>query len=473
MTLRLSIVLFGGLAACASMTPEARMDRDAARSSAEPWKGPFPPAPPPAPVDPALLAQLPAPGAPLTLRQLVLFALQNSPQTRSTWLNARAAAAGVASRRAAYYPRLDADLQGGYTHTVVGSSPALEGFTLTPGATLSYLLFDLGGRSADIEEAEALLEVANLTHNQTITDLVLNVEQAYFQYLSAKALVAANQDTLRETQTAYKAAEERRNAGLSTVADVLQAKTLVSQARLALQQSQGQVITVRGALATSLGVPANIPVEVGELPSELPLKSLEETVEKLIAEAQAKRPDLARARAQAMAAASRENSISSRGLPFVSFNASASRAYLLNDCCAHADNYNAFVTINIPIFNGFRDTSDRLQAREQARAAQADAQSLEQQIILQVWTSYQAVKTAELRVGTSHDLLAAADESANVARGRYKAGVGSILDLLTAEVALANARAAEVQARADWLLSLASLSHDTGMLGLLPGQVAP
>jgi len=50
--------------------------------------------------------------------------------------------------------------------------------------------------------------------------------------------------------------------------------------------------------------------------------------------------------------------------------------------------------------------------------------------------------------------------------------VGSILDVLTAEVALANARAQEVQARADWLLSLASLSHDTGALDLLPGQVS-
>src|SRR5207302_5129527 len=107
-----------------------------------------------------------------------------SPQTRSTWLSARAAAAGVASRRAAYYPRLDADLQAGYTHTAFGSTTIFSGYTLTPAANLTYLLFDLGGRSADVEEAEALLEVANLSHNQAITDLVLNVEQAYFQYLS-------------------------------------------------------------------------------------------------------------------------------------------------------------------------------------------------------------------------------------------------------------------------------------------------
>ena len=71
-------------------------------------------------------------------------------------------------------------------------------------------------------------------------------------------------------------------------------------------------------------------------------------------------------------------------------------------------------------------------------------------------------------MGTSRDLLASALASAEVAQGRYKAGVGSILDLLTAQTALANARAQEVQARADWLVSVATLSHDTGALALPP-----
>jgi outer membrane protein len=131
----------------------------------------------------------------------------------------------------------------------------------------------------------------------------------------------------------------------------------------------------------------------------------------------------------------------------------------------HTNTYGGALVLSIPVFNGFKDTSDLLQAREQAKAAQADAESVEQQVILQVWQSYQAVKTAEKRVGSAQDLLTSARQSADVAEGRYKAGVGSILDLLTAQTALANARAQDVQARADWLLSIASLAHDTGTLG--------
>ena len=54
--------------------------------------------------------------------------------------------------------------------------------------------------------------------------------------------------------------------------------------------------------------------------------------------------------------------------------------------------------------------------------------------------------------------------SANVAAERYRAGVGNIIDLLTAEAALETARAQEVQARADWFVSVAQLAHDTGSL---------
>ena len=57
---------------------------------------------------------------------------------------------------------------------------------------------------------------------------------------------------------------------------------------------------------------------------------------------------------------------------------------------------------------------------------------------------------------TTRDLLASALQSAEVADGRYRAGVGSILDLLTAQSALADARSQEAQARSLWFLSMAS-----------------
>ena len=451
---------------CATVLPGPRVDASVAPSPAQRWIPPQPvPAPRPPVPDPALIAQI-KPGMQISLQQLLAYALSNNPQTRSAWLNARAAAAGAASRRSAYYPSIEVDAQAGFTHqSFAKGALTFEQWALTPSAQLTWLLLDLGGRSADVEEADRLLEAANLNHGAAIQDLLLLVEQGYFQYQGAKALLTAAQVSVKEAQTAYQAAEERRRAGVATVADVLQAKTQLSQAVLAEQQAEGNVATVRGALATSLGVSATLPVDVADLPERLDVQPLGETVDKLIERAGSQRPDLARARAQALAVASRADSIRARGLPKLVLGANASRSYYLDEPWVHGDNYTAAVTLQIPVFNGFKDTSDLLQAQEQAKAAVADAESLEQQIILQVWTSYQAVKTAEKRVGSAQDLLAAAQQSAEVAQGRYKAGVGSILDLLTAQSALANARAQDVQAKANWLLAIASLAHDTGTLG--------
>ena len=81
-----------------------------------------------------------------------------------------------------------------------------------------------------------------------------------------------------------------------------------------------------------------------------------------------------------------------------------------------------------------------------------------------MFSAYYALQTATRRVRTAEDLLASATQSNEVALARYKAGVGSVLDLLAAQSALAGARAQGVSARLAWSVSLAQLAHDAGVL---------
>jgi outer membrane protein len=85
-------------------------------------------------------------------------------------------------------------------------------------------------------------------------------------------------------------------------------------------------------------------------------------------------------------------------------------------------------------------------------------------VIQQVFTAYYTLRTSTNRVRTSRDLLASATQSETVARERYREGVGSIVDLLVAQNALASARAQEVDARWQWRTALAQLAHDVGVL---------
>ena len=124
--------------------------------------------------------------------------------------------------------------------------------------------------------------------------------------------------------------------------------------------------------------------------------------------------------------------------------------------------------MRVPLFTGFRTQYDLREARIDADIAREGARDFRQQVDLQVWSSYYALATATQRVRTSRDLLTSAQQSAEVAAGRYRSGVGSILDVLTAESALESARAQEVQSRADWFVAVAQLAHDTGTLW--PGE---
>ena len=407
------------------------------------------------------------PGTTLSLGQLVDVALRTNPSTREAWHFARAAAAEVGSKRSLLFPYIEADASIlRQRQADVGGQFRFIQTTYGPSVAASWLLFNFGGREADIQEATRALYAADWEHNAAIQDVVLTVAQAYYQYLNAKAQVIARQASLEEARNNLAAADERHRAGVATIADVLQAKTAFSQRELDLQDVEGSVQIIRGALATAVGVSANVPVDVGELPQELPLDAVQKGVDELIAKALAERPDLASDRFRALAAESHILASAIDGLPSLHLDASGNRTFYWRPGVADpfSTNWAGAITLRIPVFRGF-DTAYQVQkAREEAESAKAAAAKTENEVVLDVWSSYYAVQTASQRVRTTRDLLASATQAAEVTQGRYKAGVGSILDLLTAQSALADARSQEAQARALWFLAIARLAHATGVL---------
>lgn len=424
------------------------------------WTPPSNAVPPPVPHPNDVV--LPPAGASLELPQIIDLALANNPVTRSTWLQARIAQANLGSVRAAYLPTIDLSASLTRSHSSsTGTATTFSG----PALSLDYLLFDFGGRNAAAEAARQTLIAADYSHNQAIQDVILNVEQAYYDHLAAKALLTAQAATIKERQTSLNSANARHTAGVATIADVLQARTALSQAQLTYETIEGNLRRLQGAIATLMGLPVSTPLVVGDLPLDVPAHQVEDAVDSLLARAVSERPDLAAARAAIERARARVQVARSEGLPSIGLGASAGPVFT-NGFSQHSTPYSAGLSLRFPLFTGFRNTYDVRAAQLETQLAAEDARNLEQQIGLQVWTSYYALQTAMQRLKTSRDLLRDATESVDVASGRYREGIGNILDLLTAQAALENARAEEVQARTDWFLSLAQLAHDTG--GLTP-----
>jgi outer membrane protein len=424
-------------------------------------------APAPTPLPPDLAERV----AQLKLADVIDIALRNNAATAAAWADARSAAASYGAAQGQYYPTLSLD----GTVTAIKTVPsagrlATKQQFLNPTLNLSWLLFDFGGRSGSVGVAREALLAADWTHNATLQSVVLDVEQAYFDYLGTKALLDAQQTSLKEAQTSLEAAEQRHNVGLATIADVLQARTALSQARLVLEATGGRLQTTRGALALSMGLPANVPYDLA-VPSDTTVPpGISDSVDALIERAVHERPDLAAERAQVAAARARVSVARSQALPSLSVGGTTAETDFLSGRPLFRNSYTATLTLSIPLFSGGRQIYDVKAAAAAADAAALRAHGLEQQVIYEVFNAYYALRTATQQVRTSSDLLASATQSEQVALGRYRAGAGSLLDLLTAQTALAAARAQSIGARFSWYIALAQLAHDAGILGLDGGS---
>ena len=450
------------MAACATM---GSLTRRTADSPARPWTPPARETRPPEPIPaPAISAELQAPGRMWTLADIVDVGLANNPQTRAAWNTARAASAAVSISLGAYLPSIGVTLTGTKQKAVfAGGQFIIDQTTLTPAASLNLLIFDFGGREADVRSARMALEAANWTQNAVLQNVILEIEGVYYQYVAARALLEAQETSRKGAQANDDAANARHRAGVATIADVLQAKTSLSSIDLQIVTTRGLIQTLHGALASSMGLPANAAFEIAEgLPEAIPFESVSKQVELSIKEAEARRPDLAASRAQVLEAEASVRKARSTFFPALSVGGNAGRIYYLGNPVSNPF-YAVSATIDLSFLFGLQKYAV-LAAKAQTEVARDRMTELDRTVGLQVWTSYYGLKTSEQEIATATDLLASAEASYNVALDRYKAGVGSILDLLAAQSVLADGRVQLVRARSDWFLALVQFAHDTGTL---------
>ena len=405
-----------------------------------------------------------APAAPLTLAQVVDRALCNNPQTRASWSSARAQAAQVGVARGAFLPSLSGTLSASNNRSE-GSTGTVSNFVQgSAGLSASYVLFDFGARDAALQAALESLTASNYTLDATLQRVFLSAVQAYFNLFAARAAIDAALIAERSAEEALKAATARNNAGTATPADRLQAQTAYSQAMLNRIQAQGNARSAEGALANAIGLDASIPVQLVPPDTRVPDQSFESNLEAMIATARKLRPDLAAAEAQVRAAQANVDAARASGKPTVSLSANINTGDNTLSTGNPTNSQAVGITLSIPLFSGYAPTYRTEAARAQAENQQAQRDTLALQVALDVWQAHAALVTNVQAVRTSADLVASATESERLAAGRYRAGVGSILDVLTAQSALASARQQNIQAVYNFHIAKASLARSMGQL---------
>ena len=112
-------------------------------------------------------------------------------------------------------------------------------------------------------------------------------------------------------------------------------------------------------------------------------------------------------------------------------------------------------------------TGGRIQGKiEESEArkgeTEADSRAIANDIVLQVAQAYLSRLTAEQQIKVAEEKVALAREALNLARERYKNGLGSVLDVVTATADLLSAEVGLAQSQYDYRASEAALSYSTG-----------
>jgi outer membrane protein TolC len=410
----------------------------------------------------------------LRLMDVIELTLCNNPQTRISWANSRTQAAQLGASLSSYFPTLSGPISVSHSRDNTGIN---NGFSSGQNLTISYLLYDSGGREANVENAKQLLLATNATRDETLQTVYLNAVQGYYALLAARAGVQSILAAEEAARKSLDAAQARYQSGTATPLDRLQAQTALSQAVLNRIRAEGDAASAQGTLANIMGYAATQPFELAPVQDVGPDPVAEKDIGGLIEQAMQSRPDLQAAEAQIKADEASMKAIRASGLPSISLNGSLARTVTpINDILANGQVFNngyltdysksIGVSIYFPWFSGYRDTYNNRAAQAKVDSSKAQRDQVANQITLDVWKAYQTLLTNSQALRATDDLLSAAEESEKMASGRYKAGLGTILDVLTAQSTLADARQQRVTAQYNFQASKFVLAQAIGQLDL-------
>ena len=179
---------------------------------------------------------------PLALGHVIDLALCNNSQIKQAWASIKAQASAVGEARAAFLPTANASVSRQKTRvTYPDFSDANRSNTgRVASANMNWRLFDFGGRSANLDASNFLLEAALASHHASIQRAMANVIQAYFDALTSKASLDAKEKSVALARATWEATLRREGKGASARSDSLQAESALAHAELSASRASGE-----------------------------------------------------------------------------------------------------------------------------------------------------------------------------------------------------------------------------------------
>ncbi|HWR07368.1 TolC family protein [Sporomusa sp.] len=387
----------------------------------------------------------------LSLEQSIEIALKNNPsiqiaaedKSRSVW--------GVDEAKAGKMPSVSL----GSSYNYQGDS---SNDSFSNNVRMNWKLYDGGQTEAQIDQAKLGVTTAELNVIKAKQQLKQDTTTGYYNVLETKNMVTVNEESVNNLQSHLTIVQAKYEAGVVAKSEVLRSEVELANAEQNLIKAQNQYELAVSSLLNTMNMDAGTEIQLaGELKYEADTRTLPDA----ISLAKQNRPEIAQAKVSVDSAAKGIKIAESNKLPSVSMSASTGwdDSLLPND----DHNWSVGASASWNIFDAGVTKSKINQAESSLNKAKLQAEQTQDTIEQEVRQSYLNMKEAEKRLKTTDVAVNKANEDLYIAQETYKAGVGTNLDVIDAQLALTQAKTNHVQALYDYNVNKASLDKAIGL----------
>jgi outer membrane protein len=411
--------------------------------------------------------QPPAPQGPkLTVADAERMAIQHNPNVSIAHLLQLAQAQVTRETRSTEMPTTFANL------TAVGAhdnSRITAGAINNPsvynraagGLTADQLITDFGRTHNLVKSAQSNTRAQLETERATEQDIILAVDQVFYQTLTAQSVLRVAEQTVATRQATHEQIEALTRSKLRSTLDLSLADVQVSQAKLLRIDAQsalsGDMATLNAILGSDADTQYDLLDETPATPQPAPANA-----EDLVQLAFRARPDLLALQDRTLAAKQFSSAEHDLVRPTISALAVVGGTPVRADQILSSWYGAAGANISIPVFNGFEYSARAKEADLRANAAQEQVRNLRNNIARDVRTAVLNAQNAFERIGVTQEMLNQANSALELAQARYKVGLSGIVDLTQAQLAQTEAEIGVAKARYAYQTALAVVRYQTG-----------
>jgi outer membrane protein len=303
-------------------------------------------------------------------------------------------------------------------------------------------------------------DIASATLDQATASVALQTTQTFGRLLASEATKRAADAGLESARQDLTRAEQRRDAGRATDADVLSLVVHVADLQQRAIQASSDGAVARAELNRLMGTPVEAPV-VAAAPTPAPSASAPDLAA-LLAEADAARPEITRALAASRLAEKTQSQTTAALIPQVA----AQAAYELSGTHV-ADRAGSWIVggqVRWTFSTGGAELAARKAAVAAIARAAAQSEDVRSAVHVEVVTAVGRLESARAREAVGRAAADQARESQRIIRDRFEQGLAAVNDVLRASTAVLEAEANRTAAIVDLMVADATLRQAVGRL---------